>query len=356
MLPCYDRVMARIARSIELTKEDRETLLKWKRSPTTPQKLVRRAEIILAAAEGLNNKAISERGLGSVQTVCLWRKRYAEYGIEGLQDELKPGRPRKIGQDKVAEIVATTLTPPEGMTHWSARRLAEQVKVGKSTVHRIWQAYDLKPHRVETFKFSEDPQLKEKVVDIVGLYLNPPEQALVLGVDEKSQIQALSRTQPLLQLRPGQVERHTHDYKRNGTTTLYAALNIATGEVIGECHHRHRHQEFLKFLKQLDKEVPDKELHLILDNYGTHKHEKVQRWLKKHKRFHLHFTPTGASWMNMVEIWFGILTNQAIRRGSFDSVGHLVGAIKSFLSRWNEGAKPFVWTKTAEQILAKAVR
>ena len=194
----------------------------------------------------------------------------------------------------------------------------------------------------------------------MGLYLNPPEQALVLGVDEKSQIQALSRTQPLLQLRPGQIERHTHPShvkdKRNGTTTLFAALNIATGEVIGECHPRHRHQEFLKFLKQLDKEVTDKELHLILDNYGTHKQEKVQKWLKRHKRFHLHFTPTGASWMNMVEIWFGILTNQAIRRGSFDSVAQLIGAIKAFLSRWNEGAKPFVWTKTAEQILAKAVQ
>jgi transposase len=348
--------MAGIARKIEVSDEDRETLHKWKKSPRTPQNLVRRADIILAAAEGLNNKAISERGLGSEQTICLWRKRYAERGIEGLQDEPKPGRPRRIGQDKTAEIVATTLTPPEGMTHWSARRLAKQVGVSHSTVHRIWQAYDLKPHRTETFKFSTDPQLKEKVVDIVGLYLNPPEQALVLGVDEKSQIQALSRTQPLLQLRSGQVERHTHDYKRNGTTTLFAALNVATGEVIGECHPRHRHQEFLKFLKQLDKEVADKELHLILDNYGTHKQEKVQKWLKRHKRFHLHFTPIGASWMNMVEIWFGILTNQAIRRGNFDSVAHLVGAIKAFLSRWNERAKPFVWTKTAEQILAKAAR
>ncbi len=348
--------MAGIARKIEISGEDRETLLKWKRGPTTPQKLVRRADIILAAAEGLNNKTISERGLGSVQTVCLWRKRYAEYGIEGLKDQPKSGRPRTISRDKIAEIVATTLTPPEGMTHWSARRLAKQVGVSHSTVHRIWQAYNLKPHRVETFKFSKDPQLKEKVVDIVGLYLNPPEAALVLGVDEKSQIQALSRTQPLLQLRPGQVERHTHDYKRNGTTTLFAALDVATGEVIGECHPRHRHQEFLRFLKQLDKEIPDKELHLILDNYGTHKQERVQEWLKRHKRFHLHFTPTGASWMNMVEIWFGILTNQAIRRGSFDSVARLIGAIKAFLSRWNEGAKPFVWTKTAEQILAKAVR
>ena len=348
--------MARIARRIEVSDQDREVLLKWKRSPTTPQKLVRRAEIVLAAAEGLTNKAISERGLGSVQTICLWRKRCAEYGIEGLKDELKPGRPRKIGPDKVAEIIATTLTPPEGMTHWSAERLAQEVGVGHSTVHRIWRAYDLKPHRVGTFKFSEDPQLREKVIDIVGLYFNPPEQALVLGVDEKSQIQALQRTQPMLPLRPGKVARHTHDYKRNGTTTLFAALNVATGEVIGECHHRHRHQEFLKFLKQLDKEVPDKELHLIVDNYGTHKHEKVQRWLKRHQRFHLHFTPTGASWMNMVEIWFGILTNQATRRGSFDSVAHLVGAIKAFLSRWNEGAKPFVWTKTAEQVLAKAVR
>jgi transposase len=327
--------MARTAIKIDASKEDRETLLKWRRSPTTPQKLVRRAEIILAAAEGLSNKSISKRGLGSVQTICLWRKRYAKYGIEGLKDEPKPGRPRKIGQDKIAEIVTTTLTPPEDATHWSARRLAKQVKVGKSTVHRIWQAYDLKPHRVETFKFSGNPQLKKKVVDIVGLYLNPPEQALVLGVDEKSQIQALQRTQPMLPLLPGKVARHTHDYKRNGTPTLFAALNMATGEVIGECYHRHRHQEFLKFLKRIDKEVPGKDLHLILDNYGTHKHEKVQRWLERHKRFHLHFTPTGASWMNMVEIWFGILTNRAVRRGSFDSVAQLIGAIKDFLARWN---------------------
>jgi transposase len=226
--------------------------------------------------------------------------------------------------------------------------------VGHSTVHRIWRAYDLKPHRVETFKFSRDPELREKVVDIVGLYLNPPENALVLGVDEKSQIQALQRSQPMLPLRPGKVARQTHDYKRNGTTTLFAALNVATGEVMGECHPRHRHQEFLKFLKQLDKATPGKELHLILDNYGTHKHDKVRSWLSRHRRFHLHFTPTGASWMNMVEIWFGILTNQAIRRGSFDSVAHLIGGIKAFLGRWNEGAKPFTWTKTAEQILAKA--
>jgi len=348
--------MAGIARKIEISDEDRETLLKWKRSPTTPQKLVRRADIILAAAEGLNNKAISERGLGSVQTICLWRKRYAEYGIEGLKDQPKPGRPRTISRDKIAEIVATTLTPPEGMTHWSARRLGNPGRVTPSPCPRLWQAHPPKPHRTETFKFSQDPQLKEKVVDIVGLYLNPPEQALVLGVDEKSQIQALSRTQPLLQLRPGQVERHTHDYKRNGTTTLFAALNITTGEVIGECHPRHRHQEFLRFLKQLDKEIPDKELHLILDNYGTPKQDEVQKWLKRHDRFHLHFTPTGASWMNMVEIWFGILTNQAIRRRSFNSVARLIAAIKAFLARWNEGAQPFVWTKTADQIMAKALR
>ncbi len=348
--------MAGMARKIEVSEEDRDILTKWKRSPTMPQKLARRADIILAAAEGLNNRAIAEKGFGSEQTICLWRKRYAEHGIEGLQDEPKPGRPRIISQDKTAEIVATTLTPPEGTTHWSARRLAKQVGVSHSTVHRIWQAHDLKPHRVETFKFSKDANLKEKVVDIVGLYLNPPEQALVLGVDEKSQIQALSRTQPLLPLRPGQIERHTHDYKRNGTTTLFAALNVATGEVMGDCQPRHRHQEFLKFLKQMDKEMPQKQLHLILDNYGTHKHPKVMRWLARHRRFHLHFTPTGASWMNMVEIWFGILTNQAIRRGSFDSVAYLIGAIKAFLARWNEGAKPFVWTKSAEQILAKATR
>jgi len=293
----------------------------------TAQKLVRRSAIVLAAAEGLDNKALSERGLGSVHTVGLWRRRYARHGIKGLQDEPKAGRPRKVGQDKIAEIVATTLTPPEGMTHWSARRLAKKVGVSHATVHRIWQAY-LKPHRIETFKLSPGPQLREKVVDIVGLYMNPPEHALVLGVDEKSQIQALQRTQPMLPLRPGKAARHTHDYKRNGTTTLFAALNVATGEVMGECHPRHRHQEFLAFLKQLERGIPDKELHLVLDNYGTHKHVKVQRWLRRHRRFHLHFTPIGASWMNMVEIWFGILTNQAMRRGSFDSVAALIGAIK----------------------------
>lgn len=348
--------MARTAVKIELSQEDREILLKWMRSPTTAQKLVRRAAIVLAAAEGLDNKSISEGGLGSVHTVGLWRRRYAQHGIQGLQDEARPGRPRKVGREKVAEVIATTLTPPENVTHWSARRLAKKVGVSHATVHRIWQAHDLKPHRIETFKFSPDPQLREKVVDIVGLYLSPPSNALVLGVDEKSQIQALQRTQPMLPLRPGKVARQTHDYKRNGTTTLFAALNVATGEVIGECHPRHRHQEFLKFLRQLDREVADKELHLILDNYGTHKHPKVQRWLKRHRRFHLHFTPVSASWMNMVEIWFGILTNQAIRRGSFDSVAALTGVIKAFLDRWNEGAKPFVWTKTADQILAKAVK
>jgi len=253
--------MAGIARKKEVPNEDRETLLKWKRCATTPQKLVRRADIILAAAEGLNNKAISESGLGSEQTICLWRKRYAKYGIEELQDKPKSGRPRTTGRDKIAQIVATTMTPPQDMTHWSARGLAKHAAVGKSPVHRIWQAYDLKPHRVETFKFSKDPELKEKVVRIVGPYLNPPEQALVLGAHEKSQIQALERTQPMLSLLPAKVARHSHDYKRNGATTLFAALNVATGGVIVECHPRHRHQEFLKSLKQLDKEVPHKQLH-----------------------------------------------------------------------------------------------
>ena len=348
--------MSRTAPNIELSQQDRDTLLKWQRSPTTAQKLVRRSSIVLAAVEGLDNKAIAGRRLGSVHTVGLWRTRYAQRGIKGLENAPKTGRPKKVNQDKVAEIVATTLTPPEGVTHWSARRLGKKVGVSHATVHRIWQAYDLKPHHVETFKFSSDPQLREKVVDIVGLYMHPPEQALVLAVDEKSQIQALQRTQPMLLLRPGQVARHTHDYKRHGTTTLFAALNIATGEVIADCQNRHRHQEFLKFLKQIDREIPSKELHLVVDNYGTHKQEKVRKWLGRHKRFHLHFTPTSASWMNMVEIWFGILTNQAIRRGSFNSVAALVGAIKAFLSRWNEGARPFIWTKTAEQVLAKAVK
>lgn len=348
--------MPRIAPKIELTQEDRETLLRWKRSPSTPQKLVRRADIILLAAEGLETQSISQRGLGSVNTVGLWRWRYARMGIRGLQDTAKVGHPRKVDQEKVSEVIAATLTPPEGATHWSARRLAPQVGLSHSTVHRIWQAHKLQPHRTETFKFSRDPELTEKVVDIVGLYLNPPEHALVLGVDEKTQIQALQRTQPMLPLRPDQVERHTHDYKRHGTTTLFAALDVATGEVAGECLPRHRHQEFLRFLRMVDIAFPKKDLHLVLDNYATHKHAKVKAWLGRHPRFHLHFTPTGASWMNMVEIWFGILTNQAIRRGSFDSVAMLIGAIKAFLARWKERAKPFVWTKSAADILAKAVR
>ena len=267
------------------------------------------------------------------------------------------GRPATYDRELADRVVALTLSPPpSGYTHWSSRQVGEELGVSKNTVLRIWQAHRLQPHRTQTFKFSTDPRLAEKVTDVVGLYLHPPEKAIVLCVDEKSQIQALDRTQPLLPLRPGQVERRTHDYKRHGTTTLFAALDVATGEVTGQCTLRHRHQEFLQFLRLLDRTYPEQELHLVLDNYSTHKHPKVRAWLALRPRFHLHFTPTSASWMNQVETWFSLLHRGAIRRGVFQSVGHLVSAIHRFLQAWNENCHPFAWVKTADQILAKADR
>lgn len=339
---------------IELTDEERDLLERTVRTKTAPQREVLRARIILAAAEGRTNKEIAAALGCSRPTVGLWRTRFAQRRLEGLRDEPHPGRPPTYGPETVSAIVAQTLTPPEPRTHWSTRRLARAMGVSHQTIHRIWRRYHLQPHRVETFKYSSDPQLEAKVVDIVGLYLHPPENALVLCVDEKSQIQALNRTQPLLPLRPGQVERRTHDYERHGTVTLFAALNLATGEVHGECYPHHRHQEFLRFLRLLNKTHPHGTIHLILDNYATHKHRKVQRWLQRHRRFVLHFTPIGASWLNMVEIWFGILQSQALRRGNFYSVDLLVSAIRRFIDTWKAEAKPFVWVKSAEEILAKA--
>lgn len=348
--------MSRRAISITLSEQDRATLEHWVRSPSTPQKMVRRAEIVLRAADGCTNEELVKAGLGSGVTVGRWRQRFAEFGMDGLQDIPKPGRPRVISDEKVTELLATSLTKPKGRTHWSSRELAKQQGVSQSTVSRLWRKHNLKPHRVETFKYSNDPELEPKVVDVVGLYLNPPEKALVLCIDEKSQIQALDRTQPKLQLKPGQVERHTHDYVRHGTTSLFAALNVATGEVLGQCHARHRHQEFLQFLRAIDKTYPEGEIHLVMDNYATHKHANVRKWLSKRPRYHLHFTPTSASWMNQIETWFGILHRQALERGVFRSVQSLIAAIHSFMEQWNEGAAPFKWVKSADEILAKAVR
>lgn len=318
-----------------------------------------RARIVTLAAEGLANTEIAERLGLSRPTVIGWRRRYEQEGIEGLVDKQRSGRPREIDDDVRLDIVARTLAgPPKrlGITHWSTRLLAAEVGVSNFTVAMIWREFGLKPHRVQTFKFSTDPELEEKLRDVVGLYLNPPDRAIVLCVDEKSQIQALERSQPILPIRAGLPERATHDYVRHGTTTLFAALEVATGRVTDQVFDRHRHQEFLRFLKRVAKTYPRKELRIVLDNYGTHKHPIVREWLERHPRIHLHFTPTGASWLNMVEIFFGIITKQAIRRGSFASVKELVAAIRRFIDAWNERCEPFVWTKEADELIDKVTR
>ncbi|TET87112.1 MAG: IS630 family transposase [Dehalococcoidia bacterium] len=341
---------------IKISAEQEKELLRLVRGHNTLQKMVMRANIILAASRGEGNSSIARELHISRSTVILWQRRLLGKGLNGLQDIPKPGRPSTITEEMVQQIVATTLSKPENATHWSTRSLAKEMDVSHMTVQRIWKRTRLQPHRVETFKYSNDPELVSKVIDVVGLYLHPPENALVLSVDEKSQIQALDRTQPLLPLRPGQVERHTHDYKRNGTTCLFAALNVAEGTVIGKCQPRHRHQEFLKFLRLIERQTPkDKDIHMILDNYATHKHPEVKEWLEKHPRYHLHFTPTSASWLNQVEIWFGILTQRRIRRGIFKSVKDLIDAIERYIETHNQEPIPFVWTKTPEQILDKAI-
>ena len=335
---------------------DRKTLEGWLRSRQLPQAWGVRARIILASADGEGVRAMAERLRISTHTVCLWRKRYGEEGISGLRARKRTGRPRRLSDSMESRVVAKTMQPPKGVTHWSARRLAAEMGVSHMTVYRIWKKHGLQPHRVKTFKFSKDPEFSEKMADVVGLYLDPPERAVVLCVDEKSQIQALNRTQPLLPLRKGLPARMTHDYKRNGTTSLFAALEVASGEVHGRCYRRHTHAEFLRFLNSIVRSYPRKELHLICDNYGTHKHPKVKDWLKKHPRVQLHFTPTSASWLNLVERWFALITDQAIRRGSFDSVRKLEGAISSFLANWNKNSQPFRWTKTAREIRRKIKR
>lgn len=350
--------MPRTAPPIVLNQDENKQLLSLAQSRSLPHGLVQRAQIVLACAEGEPGSAIAARLRLNKNTVAKWRKRYLEHGLEGLHDELRAGRPRRHDDERVAEVINTALqsTPADG-THWTVRTLAEQTGISKSTVQRWFTLFGIQPQRQRTFKLSNDPFFIEKVRDIVGLYLNPPDHAVVLCVDEKSQIQALERTQPLLPLGLGYVEGVTHDYIRHGTTTLFAALDVATGSVMTQCRKRHRHQEFLAFLRHIDRNVPaDLDVHLIIDNYATHKHAKVKAWLAQRPRYHVHYTPTYASWLNQVERWFGLITQKAIRRGSFSSVKQLISKIKQFVNHYNANTRPFVWTATAESILNKVER
>jgi putative transposase len=347
-----------IAKPVVLTDEQKQQLESFASSRSLPHAQVERARIVLKAAQGMKNIHIAEQLSTTRETVGKWRKRFVEQGIEGLYDELRPGRPRSIEDERLAALIRRTLkTKPEDGTHWSCRTMAKQIGISKSTVQRVWNTFGLQPHRQRYFKLSNDPFFIEKLRDIVGLYLNPPENAMVLCVDEKSQCQALERTQPMLPMGLGYVEGVTHDYVRHGTTTLFAALDIANGKVLTRSKPRHRHQEFLSFLRHIDKNVPEElDLHLVLDNYASHKHPKVKAWLLNHPRYHLHFTPTYSSWLNQVERWFGIITQRAIRRGSFGSVKELVQKIDQFVSAYNEDCEPFDWQATAESILEKINR
>ncbi len=339
----------------EVSDEDRLTLESWTRSSTVPAGRVERARVVLAVAEGVGTSEAARRLGLSRPTVIKWRDRYAAHGIAGLADEARSGRPKRVDD---AAILAATLEPPPGklsVTHWSTRLLAGELGIGDATVARAWRRYGVKPWRRETFKFSTDPELEAKIRDVVGLYLNPPEKAIVLCVDEKSQIQALDRTAPILPLRPGLPEKATHDYKRNGTTTLFAALEVAD-KVTDHCYDRHGKAEFGDFLKKVARAYPRRELHIVVDNYHTHKHAEINAWLEKHPRITLHFAPTSGSWLNLVEVFFGIITRQAIRRGSFANVKELVSAISNFIDGWNQRCHPFIWTKTADEILPHATR
>jgi transposase len=344
------------AMPLGLREGDRERLMSLIRSSAVRAGLAQRARIVLLAADGVSHTEIAELAGVSRPTVISWRQRYERSGLRGLEDQPRSGRPRRIDHDRI--ITATLRPPPRslGVTHWSSRLLAARLKVANTTVARAWRDYGVQPWRAQTFKFSTDPELVAKVTDVVGLYLAPPENAVVLCVDEKSQIQALDRTAPMLPMQPGLPERRTHDYVRHGTTTLFAALEIATGKITGRCQPRHRHQEFLRFLKQVTRAYPDVELHLVMDNYAAHKRIEIRDWLAANPRVHVHFTPTSASWMNLVEVWFGIIERQAIHRGTFGSVKDLTGAIRAFIDGWNDRAHPFAWTKPADQILAKANR
>jgi transposase len=349
----------RVAPAIDLSSAARTELEKIMRRRTTPLRVSERCRIVLLAAEGLQDKQIAERMRVAPRMASLWRGRYIELGVDSLlKDAPRSGRKPTISAEKVAQVIAkTTQNKPATATHWSRSTMAREAGISDSSVGRIWRAHGLKPHRVESFKISNDPDFARKLDDIVGLYLNPPEHALVLSVDEKSQIQALDRTQPGLPMKKGRSQTMTHDYKRNGTTTLFAALNTATGEVYGICQQRHRHHEWLKFLRLIDETVPaEKQIHIICDNYATHKHPRVQRWLGRHKRFHVHFTPTSASWLNMIERFFRDLTESRIRRGVFGDLEQLIMAIGDYIERHNENPKPFIWTAKASDILEKVTR
>jgi transposase len=347
-----------VAVAIELSDEERVQLEAWTRRRTSAQALAQRSRIVLLAAEGLKNTEIAERLGVSRATAAIWRTRFAEHRLDGLLDEPRPGRPRTITDDKVEEVIVRTLeTTPKDATHWSTRSMAREVGLTQSAVLRIWRAFGLQPHRQQTWKLSKDPQFIAKVRDVVGLYLNPPERAVVLCVDEKSQIQALDRTAPILPMLPGTPERATHDYKRSGTSSLYAALDLTTGKVIGRLHGRHRAIEFKQFLATIDREVPAQlDVHIVLDNSSTHKTPAIQKWLAAHPRFVLHFTPTSSSWLNLVERWFAELTTKKLRRAAHRSVRDLNADIRAWINTWNDNPRPFVWAKTADQILDSIAR
>jgi transposase len=338
-----------------LTDEERETLQRWARRAKSSQALAQRCRIVLGCAAGKSNKEVAAEVGVWPQTVGVWRRRFVESRLDGLADEPRPGAPRMITDAQVEEVIVATLERrPKDATHWSRASMAEATGLSKSTVGRIWKAFGLKPHQVDTFKISNDPQFIDKVRDVVGLYLDPPEKALVLCVDEKSQIQALDRTAPVLPMMPGMPERRTHDYVRHGITTLFAALNVATGEITGSIHRRHRAAEFKKFLTKLDNDIPaDLDVHLICDNYATHKSPPIVTWLARHPRFHMHFTSTYSSWLNQVERWFALLTDKRLRRGTHTSVAALEKDIRDWIAEWNEDPKPFAWTKTADEILER---
>lgn len=343
---------------LSLTEEDRGVLEHWLKRPKSSNGLAQRARIVLRCSAGLTSTDVAKQLHVTVDTVCKWRGRYIERGLAGLLDEPRSGAPRTISDEKVEEVLTTTLEQmPRDATHWSTRSMAERSGLSHTSVRRIWNAFGLQPHRSENFKLSNDPQFIEKVRDIVGLYLNPPEAALVLCVDEKAQIQALDRTQPILPLAPGVAERRTHDYRRHGITSLFAAFDIATGKVIGETHREHRSVEFKSFLNRIEREVPeDLDVHLVMDNYGTHKTPLIRDWLLRHERYHVHFTPTYSSWINQVERWFATLTQKQIRRGTHRSVRELEDALRVYLMIYNQNPKPFTWVKTADQILESVRR
>jgi transposase len=344
------------AEAVIMTEEQQRTLEAWARAKKTPQRIVLRSRICLLAAEGTTHSAIAKSLDTSRPTVSLWTKRFLEQGLQGLSEDAPHGiSPRRLNKERVDSIVVATLhTKPKDSTHWSTRTMAKAQGVSHATVQRIWDAHGLQPHRVKTFKLSRDKRFEEKLTDVVGVYLNPPDKAVVLCVDEKTQVQALDRTQPGLPMKKGRCGTMTHDYKRNGTTCLFAAMNVLEGKVLGACYPRHRHIEFLKFLRTINREVPlDLAVHMILDNYGTHAQPKVKVWLEKHPRFKLHFTPTSSSWLNLIERWFGEITRKRIRRGVFRSVPELVAAIEEYIRHNNENPKPFVWTKRADDIIKK---